>query len=60
MIQRITDSDKDVALELIEQKKYQNVYLYIDAVSYGFSDDNIESFFVIEDEQTFAIIYILR
>lgn len=58
MIQRITEPDENFALELLKQNKFQNLYLYIDAVAYGFSGENIESYFVKNCAETYAMIYI--
>lgn len=57
MIREYKKSNIDNLIKLIKENHLQNVYLYIDSQTYGFENENIMTWLLVEGEQTKAILY---
>lgn len=57
MIRKAYKEDYDYLAKLIAYHKFENVYLYIDSIVYGFEDDNITTYVLEDKNKVAAIIY---
>ena len=57
MIEKIRQEQYSQVLDILKKSYFKNPYLYIDAVSFGFSGENIETYLFYENDEIAVVIY---
>ena len=57
MIFKASEKDYNSLSSIIKEHKFENVYLYIDSIMYGFESKYVSTYLLEADKELFAIIY---